>query len=51
VKDAFILAKVVIKQFLSSIFDIESELDLRYKIFQKEPDESILIIPREIIIH
>ncbi len=50
-KDAFVMSKVVIKEILSNIFDIESELDLTYNTFQKEPDEPILIIPREIIIH
>ena len=50
-KDAFVMSKVVIKQFLSGIFDIESEWDFRYKTFQKEPDEPILIIPREVIIY
>jgi hypothetical protein len=41
-KDAFILSKVVIKEILSNIFDIETEMDLTYNTFQKEPDEPIL---------
>ena len=51
VDKADVLSKTIIKQIFSSFFDIESELDFKFKIFQEADKEPILIIPREFIVY